>query len=54
MEEVNGERLEVNKERVLKLPLDIAEEVIKGQQLKHVEINEKSILPTALGDFSIL
>ncbi|KAL3989528.1 Thymosin beta-4 family protein [Acanthocheilonema viteae] len=48
MEEINSEGLEVNKERTSKLPHDIAAEVIKGQKLKHVEISEKSILPTAL------
>ncbi|KAM3728514.1 Thymosin beta [Dirofilaria immitis] len=36
------------KKRVLKLPLDIATEVTKGQKLKHVEIDKKSILPIAL------
>lgn len=51
MEEFNCEKSEDNKERILKLPHDIAEEVIKGQQLKHVEIKEKSALPTALGAF---
>ncbi|OZC10229.1 thymosin beta-4 family protein [Onchocerca flexuosa] len=48
MEEINDERLDVNKEKIPKLPLDIAAEVTKGQQLKHVEISEKNILPTTL------
>ncbi|VDM94947.1 unnamed protein product [Onchocerca ochengi] len=48
MEEINGERLDVNEEKVPKLPSDIAAEVTKEQKLKHVEISEKNILPTTL------
>lgn len=54
MKEFNGERLETNGEEPPTLPRDIAAEVIMEQQLRHVEISEKNILPTVLGDFLLL
>ncbi|VDO11182.1 unnamed protein product [Brugia timori] len=48
MEGIDAQRLEVKKERAPKLPVHIAKEVTKGRLLKHVEISEKSVLPTAL------
>ncbi|VDN94075.1 unnamed protein product [Brugia pahangi] len=52
MEDIDAQRLKVKKERAPKLSVHIAKEVTKGQLLKHVEISEKSVLPTALGNFS--
>ncbi|KAK6112437.1 Thymosin beta-4 family protein [Brugia pahangi] len=48
MEDIDAQRLKVKKERAPKLSVHIAKEVTKGQLLKHVEISEKSVLPTAL------
>ncbi|VDN03839.1 unnamed protein product [Thelazia callipaeda] len=45
MEEQSHNKLIAN---ARKLPSEIAADVTKGQQLKHVEVTEKTILPTTL------